>query len=101
MPIYLNAVLMLLATITAFVVLAKLANQVRTGRLPSGWQRRSRVRESVEEGLVRLEQACAIDSKRRLVSVRCGGERVVILTGGPADLIISRRPVGPAQGGAA
>lgn len=98
MPIYLNAFIMLLATIAAFVVLAKLANHIRAGRLLPNWRGRSRANSPAAEGLIEFEQSCVIDGKRRLLSVRCGPARVFILTGGPADLVISQCPLHSAQG---
>lgn len=98
MPTYLNAFIMLLATLTIFVALAKLAQYARTGRLRPSWKGRDRTIDPATGTLVRVEQSCVIDGKRRLVSVRCGTDRIFILTGGPADLVVSQRPLESAQG---
>ena len=35
-----------------------------------------------------LEQVLALDARRRLVLVRCGGRRLLLLTGGAQDLVL-------------
>lgn len=45
-------------------------------------------------GLLAVEQVLALDARRRLVLVRCGGRRLVLLTGGPQDV-----PLGWLEGG--
>ena len=45
-----------------------------------------------------VEQAYAIDSKRRLVLARCDDQRILLLTGGPSDLVVCMLP--PAGAGA-
>jgi len=37
-------------------------------------------------GDLALEQVLAIDARRRLVLVRCGARRLLLLTGGPQDV---------------
>src|SRR5579875_2458138 len=98
MPLYLNAVVMLVATLAAFVVLSKLAQQLRGGRLLHAWTGRASRSLAGEPALIRIEQSCVVDGKRRLVAVRCGDSRVILLTGGPADLVVSRYPL-PASSG--
>jgi flagellar protein FliO/FliZ len=39
-------------------------------------------------GALALEQVLALDARRRLVLVRCGGRRVLLLTGGAQDLLL-------------
>jgi flagellar protein FliO/FliZ len=39
-------------------------------------------------GGLALEQALALDARRRLLLVRCGTRRVVLLTGGPQDVVV-------------
>ena len=39
-------------------------------------------------GPLRLEQSLALDARRRLLLVRCGQRRLVLLTGGPADAVV-------------
>ena len=89
MSIYLNAVIMLLATITAFLVLAKLLEAVRAGRLSFQWRGRDRSRLSVALSQIAIEQTCNIDGKRRLLLVRCDDQRILLMTGGPTDLVVS------------
>ena len=37
-------------------------------------------------GMLALEQVLALDARRRLVLVRCGERRLLLLTGGPQDV---------------
>ncbi len=83
MPIYLNAVIMLAATIAAFVGLAKLTQILRT---KSQWRRQAATTR------LAIEQATMVDGKRRLLLVRCDQQQMLLLTGGPADLVISVWP---------
>lgn len=39
-------------------------------------------------GDLALEQVLAIDARRRLVLVRCGSRRLLLLTGGPQDVAL-------------
>ena len=39
-------------------------------------------------GRLRLVEAIALDPRRRLTLVRCDGREVLLLTGGPQDLVI-------------
>jgi flagellar protein FliO/FliZ len=39
-----------------------------------------------------VETAIMLDARRRLWLVRCDGRRVLLLTGGPADLVIGWLP---------
>ena len=39
-----------------------------------------------------VEQVVALDPRRRLTLVRCGGRRLLLLTGGPADLSLGWLP---------
>jgi flagellar protein FliO/FliZ len=39
-------------------------------------------------GPLRLEQTIPLDARRRLLLVRCGGRRVLLLTGGPQDVVV-------------
>jgi flagellar protein FliO/FliZ len=45
-------------------------------------------RGAVPRGGLVLEQVLALDARRRLLLVRCGGRRVVLLTGGPRDVVV-------------
>ena len=40
------------------------------------------------QGPLRLEQALALDARRRLLLVRCGPRRVLLLTGPGADTVV-------------
>ncbi|HET9018240.1 MAG TPA: flagellar biosynthetic protein FliO [Acetobacteraceae bacterium] len=39
-------------------------------------------------GVLAVEQVLALDARRRLVLVRCGGRRLLLLTGGPQDMTL-------------
>ena len=88
MSLYLNAAIMLLLTIAGFVAAAKLMQFLRAGRfaLP---RRRS---EPAAPSLLTVEQTCSVDGKRRLLLVRFGEHRALLLTGGPSDLVVSVLP---------
>jgi flagellar protein FliO/FliZ len=95
----LNAVVMLGGTLAVFGLLAALAQAVRTRRF--GLPRSSLARlglpplgRAVASGGKRLliEEVCAIDPRRRLVLIRCDGQRVLLLTGGPADMVLAAMP---------
>lgn len=88
---YLNAFAMLVATIAGFVVLAKAVQALRSRRLPTDW-RNALLGSPAAPSRLFVEQACMIDGKRRLLLVRCDGQRVLLLTGGPADLVVSTPP---------
>jgi flagellar protein FliO/FliZ len=48
--------------------------------------------------ILTLQDAIALDSRRRLVVVRCGARDVVLLTGGAQDLVVgwlTQQPSGP------
>lgn len=95
---YLNAALMLAATLAGFGVLAKLLQVIRSRRPAPAWWRRGAARPPTAATRLRVEQACMIDSKRRLLLVRCDEQRVLLLTGGAADLVVSVLPASPGAG---
>lgn len=39
-------------------------------------------------GPLAVEQVLALDARRRLVLVRCGARRVLLLTGGGSDVVV-------------
>lgn len=45
-----------------------------------------------------IEEAMALDSRRRLVLIRCEGQRALLLTGGPQDLLLGWLPGGAQTG---
>lgn len=94
MSIYLNAALMLAATLGGILLLARVLQALRSGR---GLALRPRFLASAPPTTRRLavEETCAVDAKRRLLLVRCGEQRVLLLTGGPADLVVSVMPPAP------
>jgi hypothetical protein len=92
MSVYLSASIMLAATITAFVLLAKLAQAIRMRRFALPWRISGLERPLLAPLRLAVEQTCVIDGKRRLLLIRCDEQRVLLLTGGPADLIISVLP---------
>ncbi len=90
----LNAVVMLGGTLAVFGVLAALAQALRTRRFDFrrlGSFGASRA-GATSDRLLRVEEVCAIDPRRRLVLVRCDNQRVLLLTGGPADMVVAAMP---------
>jgi hypothetical protein len=96
MSLYFNAVAMLLATIAAFLLLAKLVQVLRSRRLALPWHIGGLVRPGAVPVRLAVEQTCMVDGKRRLLLVRCDEQRVLLLTGGPSDLVVSVLPALPA-----
>lgn len=92
MSMYLNAFLMLFATVAAFLILAKLAQALRERRLSLPWQIDSVMKPSRSPSRLVVEQSCMVDAKRRLVLIRFDQNQVLLLTGGPSDLIVSVIP---------
>jgi flagellar protein FliO/FliZ len=90
MSLYLNAFLMLAVTVAAFVLLAKLVQTLRSRRLALPWGTTTAAGSS--SARLAIEQTCVVDSRRRLLLVRCDDQRVLLLTGGPADLVVSLSP---------
>jgi flagellar protein FliO/FliZ len=90
MSIYLNAFLMLAITVAAFVLLAKLVQALRLRRLVLPWGAGAAVPASPSR--LAVEATCMLDPKRRLLLIRCDEQRVVLLTGGPADLVVTLLP---------
>jgi flagellar protein FliO/FliZ len=95
MSIYANAFIMLLATLAAIVVLAKLAQAIRSRRIGLPWRMGGQGQPFATAPRLAIEQACMVDGKRRLLLVRCDEQRVLLLTGGPADLVVSVLANGP------
>jgi hypothetical protein len=90
MSIYLNAFLMLAVTVTMFVLLAKLLQAIRTQRLVLPWHVGALA--PAAQSRLAIEQTCVVDGKRRLLLIRCDEQRMLLLTGGPADLVVSLLP---------
>lgn len=80
MSIYLNAALMLGVTVAAFVLLARLLQKARA------WRDGLPVAAAPQR--LAIEQVCVVDAKRRLVLVKCDGANLLLLTGGPGDLML-------------
>jgi hypothetical protein len=87
MSIYFNAFLMLVLTVAMFVLLAKLVQALRSRRLVLPWGAVATIPAAPTRLVV--EQTCMVDGKRRLLLIRCDEQRVLLLTGGPADLVVS------------
>jgi flagellar protein FliO/FliZ len=49
-------------------------------------------------GRLQVVQMVALDSRRRVILLRCDGTELLLLTGGPADLLLSAS-ITPAAGG--
>ncbi len=94
MSIYLNAALMLVVTLAAFVVLAALWQAVRQGgfrALSAAFRRPATLaRLRVPLRRLRVEEVCQLDARRRLSLVTCDGQALLLLTGGPTDLVVCR-----------
>lgn len=43
-------------------------------------------------GRLRVEEALALDARRRLLIVRCDGRALLLLTGGPQDQVVGWLP---------
>ena len=97
MSIYVNAALMLAATLGGIVILARVLQALRSGQ---GFTVRTRFLTGAQSIARRLavEETCTVDAKRRLLLVRCGEQRVVLLTGGPADLVVTVMPAASGAG---
>ncbi len=91
MSIYANAFVMLLVTIAAVVVLAKLTQTIRSRQLSLPWHIGRPAGPPPAPPRLAVEQTCMVDAKRRLLLVRCDEQHVLLLTGGPADLVSSIR----------
>lgn len=95
---YANAALMLAATLAGFAVLAKLLQSLRSQRAAPTWwpvRRRGTARPQaarLQAARLQVEQACMVDGRRRLLLVRCDEQRVLLLTGGAADLVVAVLP---------
>ncbi len=92
MSIYANAVIMLFVTLAAFVVLAKGFQAMRLRGLTLPWRVTGAAGSVATSPALAVEQSCMVDGKRRLLLIRCDGQRVLLLTGGPTDLVISVTP---------
>ena len=88
MNLYFNAVVMLVATIAAFLVLAKALAALRAGRLSLPWGGKGLSLSLYGSSRLAIEQACVVDGKRRLLLVRADRQHFLLMTGGPADLIV-------------
>ncbi|MDR3535096.1 MAG: hypothetical protein P4L71_01225 [Acetobacteraceae bacterium] len=83
---------MLFVTLAAFVVLAKLLQALRLRGFALPWRTNGIARPLAMPSPLAIEQSCMVDGKRRLLLIRCDGQRVLLLTGGPTDLVISVIP---------
>ena len=45
-------------------------------------------RRTAAGGTMGVEDVLALDTRRRLHLIRCGGRRVLVLTGGPQDVVV-------------
>jgi flagellar protein FliO/FliZ len=84
MPETLSLTTLLTAAATLAVVLVGLVltlRGVRAAQAGRGAGRR-----------IAVEEAVALDSRRRVVLLRCDGRRLLVLTGGPADLVLGWLP---------
>ena len=91
MPLGLSSLLTAVAALV--VVLALVWLGARAARFSGLAPRRSGAR------LLAVQDAIALDSRRRLLVVRCGGRAVVLLTGGGTDVVVGwlgQQPPDPA-----
>jgi hypothetical protein len=98
MSIYVNSLLMLVVTIAAFVALAKLVQAMRLRGFVPPWNGAGSAGPPHSAARLAIEQSCMIDGKRRLILIRCDEQRVLLLTGGPADMVVSVLPERQAAG---
>ena len=89
MSIYVNAFMMLALTLGGIVVLARLLETVRSGRAGP------LLRGAAAGKRLAVEEACMIDAKRRLLLLRFDDRSLLLLTGGPSDLVLSVAPQTP------
>ena len=82
MSIYMDASLMLVATLGAIVVLARGLQMLWSG--PAGAFRRA----PAAGKRLAVEETCTVDGRRRLVLLRFDDRHLVLLTGGPSDLVV-------------
>jgi flagellar protein FliO/FliZ len=67
------------ALLAVLLLVALAARLIRMG----GWTPRPQPGK-----LLALRESVALDPRRRLLLVECGQKRVVLLTGGPQDLVV-------------
>lgn len=67
------------ALLCVLVLVALAARLVRLG----GWAPRQRTGT-----LLMLQESVALDGRRRLHLVQCGGKQVILLTGGTQDVVV-------------
>jgi flagellar protein FliO/FliZ len=84
MPETLSLPSLLTAAATLAVVLAGLVLTLRGLRAAQNGRAAAR--------RVAVEEALALDSRRRIVLLRCDGRLLLLLTGGPADLVLGWLP---------
>jgi hypothetical protein len=85
----LRAIITLIATLAAFGLLAMLVQAIRNRRPGLFLRGASRPSASKQLG---VDEVFPIDTKRRLVLARCGQQQMVLLTGGPTDLVVAVFP---------
>jgi flagellar protein FliO/FliZ len=78
-------ILTVLAALAAVIVMILLA---RFGTRLVGLARR----RGLPHGVLSLEASLSIDPRRRLSLVDCQGHRLLLLTGGPSDLLLGWLP---------
>ena len=83
MPI--RDILTTLAALAAVIVMILL---VRYGSRLVGWM----PSRTAAPGVLSIEASLALDPKRRLCLVDCSGHRVLLLTGGPSDVLLGWLP---------
>ena len=78
-----------LAAVIAVILLVRYGTRL-AGALP---------RRGAAQGRLAVEASLAVDPRRRLTLVRCDGHQVLLLTGGPSDVLLGWLPQGAAQAG--
>ena len=69
----------LAAVLILIVIAGRLATRMQAGRPRSGRR-------------LQIDEILALDTKRRLVLVKCDGREALLLTGGPGDLLLGWLP---------
>lgn len=91
MSIYVNTSLMLAATLGIIAILARFLQILR-----SGWAG-PLLRPSTAGKRLAIEETCTVDGKRRLLLLRFDDHRLLLLTGGPSDLVVFPTPRAPGR----
>lgn len=71
-----------LAAVIVMILLVRYGSRL-VGLMPS---------RAASPGILSVEASLALDPKRRLCLIDCGGHRMLLLTGGPSDVLLGWLP---------